>query len=177
MSFFKNIIADIGKGLGAAWHAIAHLFAADVLPVAIEVTEAWNDAVTSGDAQEVVDVLKGINPTAGKVAEEILDEGAVLGPKILATELGLQQLEAGSNAETDVAFANSVIQAYGSADEITKSKVWNTLATKLAILYDNGRTQDKTWIDWAKTIETAFQAIKAATAQAAADSANNQAAQ
>lgn len=172
MSFFKNIIADIGKGLGAAWHAIAHLFAADILPIAIEVTEVWNTAVTSGSAQAVVDVLEGINPTAGKVAQGILDEGKVLGPKILATELGLQQLEAGSNAETDVAFANSVIEAYGSASAIQKSKVWSILATELAVLYDNGRVQDKTWIDWAKTVEAAFQAIKAAEAQAAADNAD-----
>lgn len=164
MSIFK----DIWKGLGNVLKAIGHLFAADILPFAIDATQDINVAVKSGEAQAVVDILTGFNSGAGHLAQGILDEAKALAPKVLATELGLQALETGATAESAVAWARGVVTAYGSADDITKSKVWNTLATKLAILYDNGRTANKTWIQWAQTIEEGFQAIKQAIADNAA---------
>lgn len=165
MSIFKDII----KGIGKFFKAIGHLFAADILPFAIDATQDINEAIKSGDAQALVNILGALNSGAGHVAQDILDQAKVLGPKVLATELGLQALEVGATAESSIAWANGVVEAYGSVDDITKSKVWNTLATKLAILYDNGRTTNKTWIDWAETVEEAFQAITKAVADNQAD--------
>lgn len=165
MSIFKDIL----KGIGKVLKAIGHLFAADILPFAIDATQDINVAVKSGEAQAVVDILTGFNSGAGHVAQGILDEAKLLAPKVLATELGLQALESGATAESALDWAKGVVAAYDSADDITKSKVWNTLATKLAILYDNGRTTNKTWIDWAKTVEVAFQAIQQAVTDAKAD--------
>lgn len=168
MSIFTKIIHGLGVAASAVGHFLAHLFAADILPFAIEITQDFNEAVKSGDAQTVVNLLKSIYPGAGTIAQDILYEAQTLGPKVLATELGLQTLETGASAEDAVTWADGVIQAYGSADLITQSKVWNTLATKLAVLYDNGRQTNKTWIQWASTIEQAFQAIKQAAADAQA---------
>lgn len=164
MSIFTKIIHGIGVAADAVGHFLGHLFAADILPFAIEITQEINEAVKSGDAQTLVNILSGIFPGAGHIAQDVLDEAKVLGPKVLATELGLQTLEAGANAEDVVAWANGVIQSYGSADLLTKSKVWNALATKLAALYDNGRQTNKTWMQWAVTVEEAFQAIQQAAA-------------
>lgn len=164
MSIFKKIIADIGHVAGSVWKAISHLFAADILPAAIAVTEDINNAVKSGTAQEVVSVLIAINPQVGNVAQDILNEAQTLAPKILATELGLQTLESGATAEQAVAWAQSVVNAYASATQIQQTKVWSTLATQLAVLFDNGRTQNKTWADWIGTVDQAFKAIQQAVA-------------
>lgn len=169
-----SIFTKLFKALGSAWHFLSHLFAADILPFAIEATQTINEAVKSGSAQTLVDVINALNTGAGHIAQDILDEAKVLGPKVLSTELGLQALETGATAETAIQWAEGVVQAYGSASLIDRSKVWNALATKLAVLYDNGRTANKTWMDWAKTVEEAFQDIKQAAAdQAAQDAASN----
>jgi len=168
MSIFTKIWGDV-KWLGKT---IGHLFAADILPFAIEATQKINEAVKSGEAQQLVDVLKGLYPGAGQIGQAILDEAQVLGPKVLSTELGLQALETSNTPQADIAFAQSVIDAYGSADLIKQSKTWNSLATQLTILYDQGKTQDKTWMDWAGTVEQGFKAIQQAIAdQKAADDA------
>jgi hypothetical protein len=172
MNIFKTVINGIGSGLSAAWHAIAHLFAADILPFAIDLAEDYNQAVKSGVPQAVVDVIKGVNANAGKVAQELADEAAVLAPKVLATALGLQALESGTTPEQEVAWAQGLIDAYGSANLVKTSKAWTTLATELAVLYDNGRTTNKTWAQWTDTIEKAFQAIQRAVAAAKAEQAD-----
>lgn len=167
MNIFKTVI----NGLGSAWHWIAHLFAADILPIAIDAAQDVNIAVKSGIPQAVVDAIDGLNSNAGHIAQEILDEAKVLAPKVLATALGLQALEAGANAETSTAWAADVIKAYGSASLVTQSKVWSDLATSLAVLYDNGRNNNKTWAQWINTVEQAFQAIQKAVADAKAEAA------
>lgn len=168
-----SIFTKLFKALGSVWHFLSHLFAADILPFAIEATQAVNEAVKSGSAQTLVDIINTLNAGAGHLAQGILDEAKVLGPKVLATELGLQALETGATPESAIQWAEGVIQAYGSASLIDQSKVWNALATKLAVLYDNGRQTDKTWMEWAKTVEEAFQAIKQAAADQAAEDATN----
>jgi hypothetical protein len=165
MNIFKTVI----NGLGSAWHWLAHLFAADILPIAIDLTEDYNLAVKSGIPQAIVDVIKGANAGAGKIAQGIIDEAAILAPKVMATALGLQALESGATPEQEVAWAASLIEAYGSADLVKQSKVWTMLATELAILYDNGRTANKTWAQWTETVEKAFQLIQKAVADAKAE--------
>ena len=169
MSIFKKVIhalgdagAAVGHAVVGALHAIGKLFAADILPFAIDVTEDINNAVKSGDAQTLVNIIKALNAGAGTVAQGVLDEAKVLGPKVLATELGLQALETGATPQAAIDWAQSVIDAYGSATLVKQSKIWNDLATELAILYDQGRTKNKTWIQWAETVEEAFQAVKKA---------------
>lgn len=165
MSIFTKFWGDV-KWLGKQ---IGHLFAAKILPFAIKETEVINNAIKSGDAQKLVDALKDVSPAAGEIGQDVLDEGKILTPKILATELGVQQLlSTGNDPQADIDFAQSLIDAYGSADLIQRSKTWNTLATQLGILYDQGKTKNKTWIQWANTIEEGFQLIKKAIADSTA---------
>ncbi len=164
MSIFSKVFGAIGNAASSVWKAISHLFAADILPAAIDVTEDINNAIKSGTAQEVVDILNSIDSKVGTVAQDLLNEAQTLAPKVLASELGLQTLESGATAEQAVTWAQSVIDAYASSSQITQTKVWSTLATTLAVLYDNGRTTNKTWADWLGTVDQAFKAIKAAIA-------------
>lgn len=167
----KTFLHGIGTGVVSALKWIGHLFAADILPFAIEATEAWNEAVKSGEAQAIVNLLTQISPTAGHIGQDVLNEGAELGPKVLSAELGLQALESGATAEQEVAWAQSLLDAFGSASWIKQTKAWNSLATNLAILYDQGRQQNKTWMDWAQTVQAAFDKITEAAAEAKADAA------
>lgn len=168
MSIFTKVIHGLGVAGKAIGHFLGHLFAADVIPIAIDITEEINQAIQSGSAQTLVNVLDSIDPQIGAIGQDIVNEAKVLGPKVLATELGLQALETGATAESAVAWGEGVIQAYGSADLLTKTKTLNAVATKLAVLFDQGRQTNKTWMDWAQTVQDAFDIIKQ---QAAADAA------
>jgi hypothetical protein len=152
MSIFTNFWSWIKKAFTSLNH------------VAVAVTQDYNQALKSGLVDQVVTVLTAISPAAGHLAAGIEAESKILVPKIIETELGVAALGAAPTAAGEVAWANSVLQAYGSASTIKQSKLWSTLATELAILFDQGKTTNKTWADWGADIETAFQDIQQAVA-------------
>jgi hypothetical protein len=160
-----SILSSTGF-LGKLWAGIKSLFvkAEEVLlPEAISITEDVNTAIKSGT---VADVVNAISPSMGGIPAKLLTAAQVLVPKILAAELGLQALNSGATPEDAAAWAQSAIAAFASKDFTAQSKVWTNLAASLVILFDDGKTTNKTWIDWANTADQAFQKIQAAVVSA-----------
>lgn len=152
--------------LGKLWTGIKSLFVKveeQLLPEAINITEDVNNAIKSGIVQ---DVVAAISPALGGVPAKLLAGAQVLVPKILAAELGLEALKSGATPEDAATWAQNAIAAFAGKTFTAQTKVWTNLAAELAILFDDGKTTNKTWIDWANTAEQAFQKIQAAVAAA-----------
>lgn len=138
-----------------------------LLPEAILITEAVNNALKSG---LVDDLVTAISPSLKGVPAALLTAAQGLIPKILASELGLQGLAAGATPQDAATWAQSVITAFAglNANLVSESKIWTNLAASLIVLFDQGKTTNKTWIDWANTADQAFKEIQAAAAAASA---------
>lgn len=161
MSIFSS-----GGFLGKIWSGIKSLFIKEeeqLLPEAINITEGINNAIKSGLVQDVVDA---ISPSMGGIPAKLLAGAQQIIPKVLATELGLQALKSGATPADATAWAQSAIAAFATKDFTAQSKVWTNLVTELIILFDDAKTKDKSWIDWANTGQQAFLKIKAAVAAA-----------
>lgn len=156
--------------LGKIWAAIKGAVTkvqVTLLPEAILITEAVNNALKSG---LVEDLVAAISPSMKDIPAAVLVEAQTLVPKVLASELGLQALSAGSTPQDAANWAQSVITAFAgvSSNLVASSKIWTNLAASLVVLFDQGKTTDKTWIDWANTADEAFKQIQAAAAAASA---------
>lgn len=152
--------------LGKIWSGIKGLFVKveeEFLPEAINITEGINNAIKSGLVQ---DVVAAISPSMGGLPAKLLAAAQDLVPKVLASELGLEALKAGATPADATAWAQSAIAAFATKDFTAQSKVWTNLVTEVIILFDDGKTTNKTWIDWANTGQQAFIKIKAAVAAA-----------
>lgn len=138
-----------------------------LLPEAILITEAVNNALKSG---LVDDLVTAISPTLKGVPAALLTAAQGLIPKILASELGLEALAADATPVAAAAWAQSVITAFAGLNSnlVSESKIWTNLAAALVVLFDQGKTTNKTWIDWADTADQAFKEIQAAAAAASA---------
>lgn len=161
MSIFSS-----GGFLGKIWSGIKSLFTKveeQLLPEAINITEDINNAIKSGLVQ---DVVNAISPSMGGIPAKLLAGAQDLVPKVLATELGLEALKSGATSADATTWAQNAIAAFATKDFTAQSKVWTTLVTQLIILFDDGKTTNKTWIDWANTGQQAFLKIKAAVAAA-----------
>lgn len=156
--------------LGKVWAAIKAAVTkvqVTLLPEAILITEAVNNAIKSG---LVDDLVAAISPSLKGVPAALLTEAQTLIPKVLASELGLQALAAGSTPQDAANWAQSVITAFAgvSSNLVTTSKIWTNLAASLVVLFDQGKTTNQTWIQWADTADQAFKQIQAAAAAASA---------
>lgn len=161
MSIFSS-----GGFLGKIWSGIKSLFTKieeQLLPEAINITEDINNAIKSGLVQ---DVVNAISPSMNGIPSKLLAAAQDLVPKVLTAELGLEALKAGAPPADATAWAQSAIAAFATKDFTAQSKVWTSLVTELVILFDDGKTTNKTWIDWANTAQQAFIKIKAAVAAA-----------
>jgi|GEM_PF-6316016 len=158
-SFFGKIWAGI-KGL---FVKVEEIF----LPEAILITEGINNALKSGIVTDLVDA---ISPKLAGVPAELLTAAQDLIPKVLASELGLEALKSGATPQDAANWAQSVITAFAgiSSNLVATSKIWTNLAASLVILFDQGKTTNQTWIQWAETADQAFKQIQAASAAAAA---------
>lgn len=138
-----------------------------LLPEAILITEAVNNALKSG---LVTDLVDAISPKMDDIPADLLTAAQSLVPKVLASELGLEALSSGATPQDAANWAQSAITAFAgkNADLVATSKIWTDLAASLAVLFDQGKTTNKTWIDWADTADQAFKQIQAASAAAAA---------
>lgn len=143
------------------WDLIKHIFGGSLAKLAIAITQDVNIALKSGIPDKII---AAIDPNPDHLPEELLAKAKALIPKVLAAELGLQALVADASEEAAQAWVQSIIEAFGSADLIKQSKVWNALATELTILFDNGKTAGLTWIQWADKAEEAFQDVQKAIA-------------
>lgn len=156
--------------LGKIWAAIKGAVTkvqVVLLPEGILITEAVNNALKSGI---VTDLVEAISPKLENIPAAVLAEAQVLIPKILASELGLQALAANATPQDAADWAQSAITAFAgvSSNLVASSKIWTNLAASLVVLFDQGKTTDKTWIDWANTADEAFKQIQAAVAAASA---------
>lgn len=156
--------------LGKIWAAIKSAVTkveVVLLPEAILLTEAVNNALKSG---LVTDLVEAISPKMAGIPGDLLAAANSLIPKILASELGLEALSSGATPQDAANWAQSAIKAFAnkSSDIVATSKIWTNLAASLAVLFDQGKTTNKTWIDWANTADQAFKQIQAASAAAAA---------
>jgi len=152
--------------LGKIWTDIKGLFVKieeEFLPEAIAYATAVNNALKSG---LVTDVVSAINATLDGVPEKLLTAAQSLTPKILAQLLGLQAFDASATPQAATAWAQSVIDAYAGKNVVEQSGIWANLVTELVILFDQGKTTDKTWLDWANTADQALQKIQTAIAAA-----------
>lgn len=156
--------------LGKIWTGIKSLFVETekvLLPEVIDITEDVNNAIKN---QSVDDLVNALSPKLGGVPSALLTGAQVLIPKVLAAELGLQALQTGATPQDAANWAQSVIAAFSTRTDITsKSKVWTNLAASLAVLFDQGKTQNKNWVYWVNLADTAFNQIQ--TAVTAASSA------
>lgn len=155
--------------LGKIWAALKGAVTkaqVTLLPEAILITEAVNNALKSG---LVDDLVVAISPALKGVPAALLTAAQGLIPKVLASELGLQALSSGATPQDAAAWAQSVITAFAglNANLVSESKIWTNLAASLVVLFDQGKTTNKTWIDWADTADQAFKEIQAAAAAAA----------
>lgn len=160
--FFGKIWAGVKKAVSTVFKDVEVEF----LPEIITLTEDLNQAATSG---VVEDVVAALNPELGGVPEEILKGVQTLGPKILATELGLEALGEAPTEAATAAWVQSVITAYAKASIATTSKIWLNLATSLTVLYNQGKAENATWIEWENLSQQAFDQVKAAIAAAKAN--------
>lgn len=156
--------------LGKVWAGIKGLFVKVeevLLPEAILITESVNNALKSG---LVTDVVDAISPKLAGVPAELLTAAQALIPKVLSAELGLEALKSGATPQDAANWAQSVITAFAGVNSnlVATSKIWTNLAASLAVLFDQGKTTNKTWIDWVNTADAAFKQIQAASAAAAA---------
>lgn len=154
--------------LGHLWAGVKSLFVKveeQFLPEAISITEAVNNAIKTGVVQ---DIIAAISPELDGIPAKVLTAAQDLVPKLLSAELGLEALKTGATPQDAIAWANSAISAFAGKTLTEQSGIWTNLATELVILFDQGKTADKTWIDWANTAEQAFQKIQAAIAAAKA---------
>jgi hypothetical protein len=138
-----------------------------LLPEAIIITEAVNNALKSG---LVDDVVAAISPSLKGIPSALLSAAQSLIPKVLASELGLEALGASATPAAAAAWAQSVITAFAGLNSnlVAESKIWTNLAASLVILFDQGKTTNTTWIQWANTADEAFKEIQAAAAAASA---------
>jgi hypothetical protein len=156
--------------LGKIWAAIKSAVTkvqVTLLPEAILLTEAVNNALKSG---LVTDLVDAISPKMAGVPAELLTAAQTLIPKVLASELGLEALSSGATPQDAANWAQSVITAFAgvSSNLVASSKIWTNLAASLAVLFDQGKTTNTTWIQWANTADEAFKEIQTASAAAAA---------
>lgn len=150
--------------LGKIWAGLKSLFVKTeevLLPEAITITEAINNALKN---QSVDDLVAALSPKFDGIPETVLTAAQGIIPKIMAAELGLQALQSGATPQDAANWAQSVIAAFaGINSNITaSSKIWTDLAASLAVLFDQGKTANKTWIYWANLADQAFQKIQAA---------------
>ncbi len=170
-SLLGKIWGGIKTGVTAAAKAVASVFEdveIEYLPEAITITE---DAISALDSAAAEDVAEILNPVLAGIPEKFLAEAKVLAPKILSSELGLQALGATPTLAEGEAWAQSVIQAYGSASALQKSKIYSTLLTSLVTLFNQGKAENATWLQWANLADQALQQTKAAIAAANASPA------
>ena len=156
--------------LGKIWAAIKGAvtkFQVTLLPEAILITEAVNNALKSG---LVDDLVTAISPSLKGVPATLLTAAQALIPKVLAPELGLEALAADATPAAAAEWAQSTITAFAglNANLVAESKIWTNLAASLVILFDQGKTTNTTWIQWADTADQAFKQIQAAAAAASA---------
>lgn len=143
------------------WDLVKHIFGSDLAKVAIAITQDVNIALKSGVPDAII---AAIDPNPDHIPEELLAGAKALIPKVMAAELGLVAVAADATPEAAQSWVESIIEAFGSATLVRQSKVWNSLATQLTILFDNGKTQGLTWIQWANKAEEAFQDVQKAVA-------------
>ncbi len=156
--------------LGKIWAAIKGAVTkvqVTLLPEAILITESVNNALKSG---LVTDLVDAISPKFANIPAAVLAEAQTLIPKVLASELGLEALSAGATPQDAANWAQSVITAFAgvSSNLVATSKIWTNLAASLVVLFDQGKTTNQTWIQWAETADQAFKQIQAAAAAASA---------
>lgn len=165
----SNIFSATGF-LGELWSGIKGLFTKVeevLLPEAIKITQDINAALTN---QSVDDLVAAISPKLAGIPAAVLSAAQALVPKVLAAELGLQALQSGATPQDAANWAQSVITAFAgiNSSTVATSKIWTNLAASLAVLFDQGKTVNKTWIYWANLADQAYQKIVAAVAAAKA---------
>ncbi len=161
-----------GKIWGGIKSAVSTVFKdaqVEFLPEIITITEDINQAVNSG---VVEDIVAALSPELAGVPAAILKGAQILGPKILATELGLEALGEAPTEAATAAWVQSVIAAYAKASIATTSKIWISLATSLTVLYNQGKAENATWNEWENLAQQAFNQVQAAIAAAKANPAN-----
>lgn len=156
--------------LGKIWTGIKGLFVKveeQLLPEAINITEDINNALKN---QNVIDLVTALSPKLDGIPAAVLSTAQTLIPKILAAELGLQALQSGATPQDAATWAQNVVTAFAGINSnlTAQSKIWSNLAASLAVLFDQGKTANQTWVYWINLADQAFQKIQAAVAAASA---------
>jgi len=161
-----SIFSKVGGFFGVLFNDLKELFQKaeeKLLPEAIIITQDVNAALNSG---LVEDVVAAISPKLAGIPAGILTAAQALVPKVLAAELGLQALQSGATPQDAANWAQNAISSFAGKNFTAQTKVYTNLAAELAVLFDQGKTADKTWADWVGTADQAFKKIQAAVAAA-----------